>query len=219
MQTEKRGNGSTANRGQISPPANPPQKNAVDSDGAPAINGLDLASARLTQDFGTLGGVKKLLTTVPARKPSRQEFFRAHPDESYRMPAAVLELKEERESYLLASNVWPAMPGEWSPRELVTAINRQGVVFVWAVPLPGEDGRSNPWWESAREAAQRARDHWTRMVANMALGAYEIYQPEADLPDPDWPTEDFQTLLGIAYKDRYITDLDHAVLRRLRGEL
>ena len=42
----------------------------------------DLMSLRLDQSYADTVGVKKLLTTVPVRKPHRQEFVRVHPDPS-----------------------------------------------------------------------------------------------------------------------------------------
>ena len=57
---------------------------------------------RLSQDFASSVGVKKELLTVPVRKPSKEWFIQTHPEESYRMQTAVLELKEDRETYLIA---------------------------------------------------------------------------------------------------------------------
>ena len=45
---------------------------------------FDPANLRLSQSFTETVGVKKLLTTVPVRKPSPQEFVRVHPDPEYR---------------------------------------------------------------------------------------------------------------------------------------
>ena len=42
------------------------------------------------QNFEAGLGVKKVVTTVPVRKPDRQWFFRVHPDEAWRLPAAVI---------------------------------------------------------------------------------------------------------------------------------
>ena len=102
---------------------------------------------------------------------------------------------------------------------LFTAINRQGVIFLWPVRLPGEDGRGNAWNSSALEAANLATKGWVRIAANMSLGAYEVFQATAELPEPEWPDKDFQSLLEIAFKDHYVRALDHPVVQRLRGEL
>ncbi|MGB5832080.1 MAG: hypothetical protein WBG92_08825 [Thiohalocapsa sp.] len=56
-------------------------------------------------------------------------------------------------------------------------------------------------------------------MANMGLGAYEVFEASGDLPDPTWPELTFTEILKVAFKGRYITEIDHPVVRRLRGEL
>src|SRR6516225_2756698 len=85
----------------------------------------NLSELRLDQSYADTVGVKKLLTTVPVRKPNRQEFVRVHPDPTYRLtPAAIIELKEDRETYLLLPKMAQALPGEFSTVTLLTTINR-----------------------------------------------------------------------------------------------
>ena len=43
----------------------------------PAPNPFDPAALRLDQSYADTVGVKKLLTTVPVRKPNRQDFVRS----------------------------------------------------------------------------------------------------------------------------------------------
>ena len=133
------------------------------------------ASLRLDPSYGETVGVRKLLTTVPVRKPNRHEFLRVHSDPAYRLsPAAIIELKGENETYLISPSVVHELPNEFAPATLFTAINRQGVLFVWPVKLPGIDVKDNEWYRSAREAAERAISAWTRVTANKSLGAYEL---------------------------------------------
>jgi hypothetical protein len=55
---------------------------------------FDPASLRLDPSYAETIGVRKLLITVPVRKPNRQEFVRMHRDPSYCLtPAAIIELK------------------------------------------------------------------------------------------------------------------------------
>ncbi len=180
---------------------------------------IDLNRLRLTQNFPDQVGVKKAILTVPVKKPDRQWFVRVHPDHSWRLETAVLEFKEERETYLVDPELWPELPGELVPKVLFTAMNRQGVVFLWPVRLPGEDGRGNAWHHSALEAANLAMKGWVRIAANMSLGAYEVFQATGDLPDPEWPDKDFSALLEIGFKDHYVRSIDHPVIGRLRGAL
>ena len=180
---------------------------------------LDPTRLRLSQNFAGAAGIKKALLTVPVRKPGRHDFVRVHPDAAYRLETAVLELKEERETYLVDPDLWHELAGELVPKVLLTTINRQGVLTLWPVRLPGEDGRHDEWNRSALEAAVMAQQAWVRVVANLGLGAYEVYEATGSLSEPDWPEVDFQEILRIGFKDRFITSLDHPILRRLRGEM
>lgn len=201
----------------MSPPAGPP---------APASNGqapdpFDPASLRLSQDFASTLGVKKALLTVPVRKPDKSWFVRVHPAEEYALQTAVIELKEDRETYLVAPHLWSELATEatFSPRALFTAINRQAVLFLWPIRLPGPDGKVDEWSRSALEAAQMARTGWVRVAANMALGAYDVFQASGELAEPAWPETPFRDLLAVAFKGKLIDSLDHPVLRKLRGEV
>ena len=180
---------------------------------------LDLDSLRLSQNFTAMVGVKKKIITVHVRKPDRQWFVRVHSEESYRLETAMLELKEDREFYLVDSSLWSELPGEIIPIALFTAVNRQGVVFLWPVRLPNSEGRQLEWHRSALQAAEEAMQSWVRVVANMSLGAYEVYEATGNLPDPEWPELSFQKLLEIAFKDRFIRSMNHIAIRKLRGEI
>lgn len=162
-------------------------------------------------------GVKKLLTTVPVRKPGKQDFVRVNPDPAFRLNAAIIELKEEREVYLLTPQMAAGLPGEFSPATLYTAMNRQGVIHLWPVKLPGPDGRQMAWHRSAAEAAERAMERWVRVQANMSLGAYQIFEACGDLPEPVWPDYTFGEILTIGFRDRLVDRPDHPLLQRLQG--
>ena len=181
-------------------------------------NPFDPASLRLNQNFADTVGVRKLLTTIPVRKPSRQDFVRVNPSPDYRLsPAAVVELREDNEIYLVTPNMANELPNEFFTVMLLTAINRQGVLFLWPIKLPRPDGRQLDWYRSAAEAAEQAMTDWVRVSANMQLGAYEVAIATANLPEPAWPELPFPEILKIAFRDRIIDNIDHPVVRRLRG--
>jgi hypothetical protein len=178
---------------------------------------FDLTKLRLDQSFVESAGVKRLLTTVPVRKPNPQDFVRVHPSPEYRAALAVIELKEDREIYLLTPPIARELPGEFAMCMMFTTINRQGVIHLWPVRLPAPDGRTMEWHRSAMDAADMAMRRWIRIKANMSLGAYEIVEA-ATTAEPEWPAVTFQELLRIAFRDRLVDRLDHAVIKRLRGE-
>jgi hypothetical protein len=183
----------------------------------PPPDPFDLNFLRLDQSFFEKAGVKKLLTTVPVRRPNPQDFIRVHADPGYRAALALIELRDDREVYLLTPTIASQLPGEYVMANVFTAINRQGVTFLWPVKLPPPDGRIVEWHRSAAEAAELAMQKWVRLKANMTLGAYEIFESQGVIPDPEWPTLPFNELLRIGFRDRYVDYLDHAVIKRLRG--
>jgi hypothetical protein len=191
-------------------------KQKTPSGGLP--DALDLSKLRLGQDFAASAGVKKLLLTVPVRKPHKQEFVRVHPDPDYRLtPAAIIELREDREIYLVTAEMASVIPDELAPATLYTAITRQGTVFLWPVRQPGLDGKSNEWHRSAAEAAERAMQRWVRVMANMSLGAYEVFEATGSLSEPSWPDLPFEQLLEVAFRERIVDRPDHPLIERLRG--
>ena len=173
---------------------------------------FDPANLRLDQSFTETVGVKKLRLTIPVRKPSPQDFVRLHPDPTYRENFPIIELKDEREEYIVTAALVPELANEFVTKTLFTAINRQGTLFLWPVRLPPPDGKNLEWWRSAREAAEMAMSSWVRVKANMNMGAYDIFRAETAISDPVWPEEGFWDLIKVAFRDHLITTLDHPVI-------
>jgi len=177
----------------------------------------DPAALRLDQSFSEGPTVKKLLTTIPVRKPRAQDFVRVHESEEYRLDTAVIALKDDRETYLVSPPLVRELVDECVRVTLFTTISRQGVLTLWPVRLPGADGKDMEWWRSAREAAELAMGSWVRLKANTALGAYEIYTAAGSIPEPEWPQLSFREILKIAFREFMIDSTEHAVIRKLRG--
>src|SRR3954447_7042767 len=177
---------------------------------------FDPASLRL--DPGAeLVAVKKVIVRVPVRKPGPQEFVRVHPDPGRRLDTALIDLKEERETYLLAPGLRAELGDEAKPTRLYTAISRAGALFLWPVALPGPDGRQNPWHQSAHRAAELAIREWVRLRASQEAGEYEIHAAAAPLPEPEWPDLSLKEMVRLAFSETLIDSVDHPVVRRLRG--
>ena len=181
---------------------------------------FDLDSLRLKQDFSETLGIQRVLSHVPVRKPNKTNFIRVRPGEDYRMDIGIVEMKEERETFL----VTPAMmsePGIYElvvPARLVTYITRQGVLALWPLKLE-KDGKLNPWHESALEAAQLAEEQWVSVRADMSLGAYQIFLATAELPEPEWPEHTFSELVRLGFKGLIVDAPDHPLIQQLTGAI
>ena len=184
----------------------------------PAPDPFDPASLRLGQDFSSAVGVKKVLTTVPCRKPNKHEFVRVRAGDEWRLETGLFEDKINRDAYLVERRLWQELAGDVFPACLFLSINRQADVFIWPAKLPGSDGRSNTWNESALAAARLAETKWVRIAANMPGGMYDVFEAAGELAEPEWPELSFTEILKLCFKDRFIRDINHPVLRALRGE-
>jgi hypothetical protein len=202
-------------------PPVPPTASSTPPERPAAPDPFDPESLRLGTDYSEGLGVRKVISTIPNRKPNKSEWFRVRPGDEWRVETAVLELEKgvERSTYLVAQSLRADLSGEITPAMLLTCVNRAGDLFLWRVKLPGPDGRSNTWTDSALQIAKAAETTWCRMVSDMNNGIYTHFEPRHDLPDPKWPSISFREIIRIAFRDRMIDSLDHPVLRDLRGDL
>lgn len=180
---------------------------------------LDLTTFRVPANFNVIGGIKKVITNVPAKKPGTQTYFRVRPEGEWQMEALILQLKEDGENYLVTRGLFDELYNECRPKVLYTYVTREGNIGLWPVNMPGEDGRLDPWSESAHAAAKHAQSHWVRLVANRQLGAYDVMEASNLADKPVWPDLDFKKLVSLAFKDRVISDMSHPIVRKLRGEV
>ena len=98
---------------------------------------FDLESIRLPQHYSEQIGVKKLLTTVPVRKPNRTQFFRTRPE--YRMDVKLLKYGETDEMYVVKPEVSADVLQLAKPYRLVLVVDRLGTAFIWPLAIPDEE--------------------------------------------------------------------------------
>ena len=123
---------------------------------APPADDFDLESYRLTQDYASLIDVKKIITTVPVKKPEKLWFIRVHPNGNLKQ-----RFGRQRRSLnhtwcdRLFGLIWLH---EMTAKSAFRRNQHHKVFFLWPVKLPGEDGRTDHWNESALEAARVSQE-------------------------------------------------------------
>ncbi len=182
-------------------------------EGDPEFN---LEAIRLPQNFGESSGIKKLLTTVPVRKPNKTVYFRTHPE--FRMDVSLLEYGYEKDLYVVPPELVSEVGVQTKPTRLVLAVDRYDKVFIWPLTIPDSE---NPllWHTSAMEADVVAQKEWIRIEADKAGGSYEVTPGKIQIYEPAWPDVPWNQLVSIAFKKKIIDKFNHPVLQKLRGEL
>jgi hypothetical protein len=179
----------------------------------------DFEALRLNQSFDQIVGAQSVLTSVSVRKPGAQEWFRVHPDPSWRLQTTILQIKEEGESYLISPSLRTDLWDEILPIVLFTAVSRQGEPFLWPVRLPKVDGRIDKFIETDLTAAKVAETQWVRRYWVPEIKSHKILAAKNLSDNPVWPEVGFQELLKLAFRDRFIQDINHPVVKSLRGEM
>ena len=185
---------------------------------ADLLDPFNSENLRLDPSYLSQPAAKKLLTVIPVKRPHRQDFVRVHPDKEYRLLTAVLELHEDRETFLVPPQFITSLgEGEHYIATLFLYVTRQKTVGIWPAKMPDPNGRQNAWHTSGLDAAERAMKSWIRVVPDMSLGAYTVIEVTEKLCEPEWPELSLQELLRIAFKGRIVDSPDHLVIRKLRG--
>ena len=149
---------------------NPATDNEVAAPSTTPPDPFNLESLLLPQNYNETLGVKKVLRVVPVRKPNNQDYNRVHPGKEYRGNFAMIDLKDDRETYLVAgADLIAELESELVRVTLYTAINRQGVVFCGRSDCQGP---TEATWcgSSARLAAEDAMKSWTRVSVQHVTG-------------------------------------------------
>ena len=191
----------------------------------PLISDFNLDNLRL--DGAPVSSVQ-LYTVVPVRKPNKQEFFRTR--EGWHFSTKTLMTKEgfTEIRYMVDNSLWEQLGSELQGVDYFAAINTEGVVFLIPVTI-SEGGRGYRWINSLLNVINIAKTDWVRIRSNLDVGAYEAVIALENLGEPKWPetvvnrgkeTVEFSMnlILQTAFFERYISNVDHPVIKKLLGQ-
>jgi hypothetical protein len=164
---------------------------------------------------GTVIATEKVITQIACKKPGKDVFFRIHDDPDMHLPTRVY-VSGDRETYLVKPGL--DVIAKTVPITLYLCMARHNEPFFWPVRVPDLDGKDNRYWESARQAAAKARDFWVRIETNQKAGRYDVVVASGDIPPPVWPDLTHGELLRLCFQDRYIQSPDHPVVLQLLGK-
>jgi hypothetical protein len=193
------------------PPAEPPRANVPDP-----VEALDAYKSQGQLGAGAVRKPPSKVTALMERKPSSEEFIRVKPGEErfYRL----FKMKRADRKYLFRPAVEPYLPArQIRAYRLVLAMPLCAVTpFVWAMPVPMDDlGYS--WHASWDALSRKAETTWIKITADMGGGCYIDEEPEETPPEPVWPTQTFDELILLAFRNGRIDDLGHPVFKIIRG--
>ncbi len=176
----------------------------------------DLSALRLSPDEAGHIGSEEVLAHISIRRPNVNEFCRVNPDPAMSLATSIY-VDPERETYFVAPALRSVMVAGVKSVLLLAAVNQRGSPFVWPIALGDGTGRSNPWRDTAREAAELAKREWVKLVSDMRDGCYRIYRAKGKLPEPVFPEKSLDELLRIAFRGRIIDAETHPAVKQALG--
>jgi len=178
---------------------------------------VNLDSLKVNQNFTDMMQAERKIISCQVRKPKKQEWIRAHSNSDYQANLGLMEFGEEREIYAVSNDLIGSVDDIYIAK-VVAAINRQGTVFLWPAKQPMDGNRVMEWHRTAMIAQAEASKGWVNVRANRDSQSYDVRKPKIEFPELEWPTIDFEELIKLGFKDHYINDHNHPVLKQIRGE-
>ncbi len=164
--------------------------------------------------------VKRVVTSIPLKKPkSGVEFFRIRPESEWKFSTYMLDLggKGDGEGKFLLKKALYREVIDTKKLKLVTIYTGitygSGEIFLSEIAQPDVEGKDNEFNRTRRIAYQIAETNWVKLQTNDSIGAYDTVLAISKLPDPEWPEEpeNIVKAIEIAFKDRFIDDINHPV--------
>jgi hypothetical protein len=180
----------------------------------------------------SIANVETLLTALPHYKiADARDWVRLHPNEAtYWSPElcfVTVPVKGQKRDTLhlitqeLAERYLPS--NRIQRFRLALAAKPQDNFFLAHVPSRNLD---NPWNDTNHQACQKAKECWVQATSRKDEGAegYQIIYTaerlagrEDPFPEPNWPKQSRDELIGVTFAGCMIIEADHPALLRLIG--
>ena len=159
----------------------------------------------------------KRLGSIDVRKPKKSEWFRAHPTKVV-AEISVLRRESTGDFYAIAPELVSELSEEIRDAYLAACISDEGALFLWPILKPKSDGSGIQLYENDLADLSLSRAQWVRRQWIHGSKSYKVDTADTEKV-PEWPESNIVDWIERGFKGRFIDDLEHPQVRRLRGEL
>jgi|WetSurMetagenome_2_1015567.scaffolds.fasta_scaffold10609_8 hypothetical protein len=162
---------------------------------------------------------------VPVRKPNKQKFFIVKEGPEWEGEYDVIELKQEKEYYVLSNDYTPPIDIIDDTKRVMLNLCQNiddGSVFLMPTTIPNpedEDKKWVSWSRSQFRCIEMAKKTPIRMKAFMTEGGYRPFISEIPAevrPLPGGPGKVFDDFVMRAFEGKIVSSDDHPVVHKLR---
>ena len=154
------------------------------------------------------------------KAPTKNEFFRCHPEFRPIIPMVNCEMGMERQYFAVTPDMVEPLAGigiSVTDHALYLTITSRGAVRIVPVRQANSDGEQNEYDRTKEIAMLQAREQWVRLYTDMENRCYRVFPAPADrFAEPQWPMLKQAKIFRLAFRDknRLIDSPEHTLFQK-----
>jgi hypothetical protein len=154
------------------------------------------------------------------KAPSKNEFFRTHPDFRPVVPIVDIEIGMEKQFFAVADPMITALAGigiTVTDHTLYMTVTPRGALRLVPVRHANADGDQNEYNRTKEIGLRDGVEKWVRLYTDQENRAYKVFPaPAGRFSDPVWPELKPARIFKLAFRDkgRLLDSPEHALFKK-----
>jgi hypothetical protein len=154
------------------------------------------------------------------KTPSKNEFFRTHPEFRPVVPIVDLEVGMEKQFFAVTADMVVALNGigiNVTDHVLYLTITSGGAIRIVPVRQANTDGEQNEYHRTKEIGLIQAIDEWVRLFTDQENRCYKVFPaPVGRFSDPQWPALKEAKIFRLAFRDkgRLVDSVEHPLFKK-----
>jgi hypothetical protein len=160
------------------------------------------------------------VTISVGKAPSKNEFFRTHPDFRPIMPLVDLEVGMEKQYFVVTPDMVEPLAGigiTVTDAVLYLTVTSRGMVRIVPVRTADSDGDRNEYARTKEIGLIQAIDEWVRLFTDASNHCYKVFAaPVGRFGEPQWPDLKPAKIFKLAFRDkgRLLDSPEHILFKK-----
>jgi hypothetical protein len=218
---------------QTAAPADPAVANEQTAASDPAVPQVDqdqldeeeMEFRALRRDVAGVQGASAagIVSISVGKTPTKNEFFRTHPDFRPIVPIVNLEVGMEKQYFAVTKAMVQALYDigiTVSDHALYLTVTSRGAVRVILLRLANNDGEQNEYDRTKEIGLARGRTEWVRLYTDQENRCYQVFPaPGSRYGNPVWPDLTPAKIFKLAFRDkgRLVDSVEHPLFKKWAG--
>jgi hypothetical protein len=167
---------------------------------------------------GASGG--GFVTISVGKTPTKNEFFRSHPDFRPTVSLVDTEVGIEKQFFAVTPDMVVALAGIGivvADYTLYLTITSRGALRIVPVRRANNDGEQNEYHRTKEIGLMQATNEWVRFFTDQENHCYQVFPAPAErFTDPQWPVLKEAKVFRLAFRDkgRLLDGVEHTLFKK-----